>query len=60
MRAGALDDYLVGPDAVHFHVRSAEGDLRAAGKLTGILDYAEGDEVAARDIELVAVPKPAA
>ena len=60
MRAEVPSMTLVGPDAVHAHVRSAEGDLRAAGKLTGILDYAEGDEVAARDIELVAVPKPTA
>jgi valyl-tRNA synthetase len=41
-------------------VRSAEGDLRAAGKLTGILEFADGEEVAARDIELVAVAKPTA
>nr|MBP6526157.1 class I tRNA ligase family protein [Dermatophilaceae bacterium] len=60
MRAEVPSMTLVGPDAVLAHVRSAEGDLRAAGKLTGILDYAEGDEVAARDIELVAVPKPTA
>ena len=37
---------LVGPDAALAHVRSAEADLRAAGRLTGSLDYAEGDEVA--------------
>jgi valyl-tRNA synthetase len=60
MRAEVPSMTLVGPDAVHAHVRSAEGDLRAAGKLTGILEYAAGDEVAARDIELVAVPKPTA
>ena len=39
---------------------SAEADLRAAGKLTGSLDYAEADEVGARDVELVPVAKPTA
>jgi valyl-tRNA synthetase len=60
MRAEVPSMTLVGPDAVLAHVRSAEADLRAAGKLTGPLDYAQGDEVGARDIELVAVAKPTA
>ena len=32
---------LVGPDAALAHVRAAEADLRAAGRLTGILDFAD-------------------
>jgi len=39
-------------------VRAAEADLRAAGKLTGILNFAAADEVGARDVELVPVAKP--
>ena len=58
MRAEVPSLTLVGPRASLDHVRAAEADLRAAGKLTGILDLAEGDEVAARDIELVPVAKP--
>ena len=60
MRAEVPSMTLVGPDAALAHVRSAEADLRAAGRLTGSLDYAEGDEVGARDIELVPVAKPTA
>jgi valyl-tRNA synthetase len=60
MRAEVPSMTLVGPDAVHGHVRAAESDLRAAGRLTGSLDYADGDEVGARDVELVPVAKPAA
>ncbi|CCH68942.1 Valyl-tRNA synthetase (fragment) [Phycicoccus elongatus Lp2] len=53
MRAEVPSMTLVGPDAALAHVRAAETDLRAAGKLTGSLDFAAGDEVAARDVELV-------
>jgi valyl-tRNA synthetase len=60
MRAEVPSMTLVGPRASLDHVRAAEADLRAAGKLTGILDLADGDEVAARDIELVPVAKPTA
>jgi valyl-tRNA synthetase len=60
MRAEVPTMTLVGPEAALAHVRSAEADLRAAGKLTGSLDYALGDEVSARDVELVAVAKPTA
>ena len=60
MRAEVPSMTLVGPDAALAHVRSAEADLRAAGKLTGILDLEVGDEVAARDVELVPVAKPTA
>ena len=50
-----------GPDEdAAAHVRAAEGDLRAAGRLTGSLDFAAGDEVGARDVELVPVAKPTA
>jgi len=60
MRAEVPSITLLGPDAALAHVRSAEADLRAAGKLTGILDYEVADEVAARDVELVPVAKPTA
>jgi valyl-tRNA synthetase len=58
MRAEVPSMTLVGPDAALAHVRAAEGDLRAAGRLTGILELVTGDEVAARDVELVPVAKP--
>ena len=60
MRAEVPTMTLVGPEAALEHVRSAEADLRAAGKLTGTLEYATGDEVSARDVELVPVAKPTA
>ncbi len=59
MRAEVPTVTLVGPSAVLGHVRTGEADLRAAGRLTGTLDLAEGEEVAARDVELVPVAKPA-
>ena len=58
MRAEVPSMTLVGPDAALAHVRAAEGDLRAAGRLTGILELVTGDEIAARDVELVPVAKP--
>jgi valyl-tRNA synthetase len=58
MRAEVPTVTLVGPSAVLGHVRTGEADLRAAGRLTGTLDLAEGEEVAARDVELVPVAKP--
>ncbi|HMM93849.1 valine--tRNA ligase [Phycicoccus sp.] len=60
MRAEVPTATIVGPADVLEHVRSGEGDLRAAGRLTGTLDYAEGEEVATRDLELVPVAKPTA
>ncbi len=60
MRAEVPSMTLVGPDGVLSHVRVAESDLRAAGRLTGSLDYASGEELAARDVELVPVAKPVA
>ncbi len=60
MRAEVPSMTLVGPDMVLAHVRVAEPDLRAAGRLTGALDYARGEELGARDVELVPVAKPVA
>ena len=60
MRAEVPSMTLVGPDGVLAHVRVAEPDLRAAGRLTGALDYALGEELGARDVELVPVAKPVA
>ena len=60
MRAEVPSMTLVGPDGVLAHVRVAEPDLRAAGRLTGALDYALGEELRARDVELVPVAKPVA
>ena len=59
MRAEVPTVTLVGPSDVLGHVRTGEADLRAAGRLTGTLDLAEGEEVAARDVELVPVARPA-
>ena len=59
MRAEVPAMTLVGPDAALAHVREAESDLRAAGRLTGSLDYQPGDELGARDVELVPVARPA-
>jgi valyl-tRNA synthetase len=59
MRAEVPTVTLVGPSTVLGHVRTGEADLRAAGRLTGTLDLAEGEEVAARDVELVPAAKPA-
>ena len=60
MRAEVPSMTLLGPDESLTLVRTAEADLRAAGKLTGILDYVTAPEIGARDIELVAVAKPTA
>jgi valyl-tRNA synthetase len=60
MRAEVPSMTLVGSDEVLAHVRVAEPDLRAAGRLTGALDYALGEELGARDVELVPVAKPVA
>ncbi len=59
MRAEVPSATLVGPADVLARVRVGEDDLRAAGRLTGTLELAEGDEVSARDVELVPVAKPA-
>jgi valyl-tRNA synthetase len=48
---------LTGPESALARVRSAEEDLRAAGRITGTLDYAPSTEgpavIGARDVELV-------
>jgi valyl-tRNA synthetase len=48
---------LTGPESALTRVRSAEEDLRAAGRITGTLDYAPSTEgpavIGARDVELV-------
>jgi valyl-tRNA synthetase len=58
MRAEVPSMTLVGPADVLGHLRTGEADLRAAGRLTGSLDLSEGEEVTARDVELVPVAKP--
>jgi valyl-tRNA synthetase len=47
---------LVAPDAALEHVRAAESDLRASGRISE-LSYAVGDHVEVRDAELVPVEK---
>jgi valyl-tRNA synthetase len=58
MRAEVTRLTLVGPADALAQVRAAEGDLRAAGRVTGTLDYAEGETVGAADVELLPVAKP--
>ena len=58
MRAEVPTMTLLAPAAAQDHVRLAEADLRAAGRLTGTLDYADGEDITARDVELVPVAKP--
>ncbi|WP_404353016.1 valine--tRNA ligase [Phycicoccus jejuensis] len=58
MRAEVPTATIVAPAALLEHLRAGEADLRAAGRLTGSLEWAEGEEVATRDLELVPVPKP--
>jgi valyl-tRNA synthetase len=60
MRAEVPSMTLVGPDLSLDRVRAAEADLRAAGRLTGSLAYAAGEELWARDVELVPVARPGA
>ncbi|GAB3114709.1 valine--tRNA ligase [Janibacter alkaliphilus] len=59
MRSEITAVTLVAPSATAERVRLAEADLRAAGRLTGSLDHAVGDEVALRDVELIPFVKPA-
>ena len=49
---------LVAPAASVAHVRAAEADLRASGRISE-LAYAEGDVVEVRDAELVPVEEGA-
>ena len=57
MRAEVTQLTLEAPEATHDLIRAAEGDLRAAGRITGDLEYALGEDVAARDAELIPVEK---
>ena len=56
MRATVTAMTLAAPTAAQDLVRAAEADLRAAGKVTGSLDYADADEIQVRDVELVPPP----
>ena len=60
MRAEVARVTVVGPMRALDDVRAAEADLRAAGRITGPVAYAEGDSVGAHDIELIPVAKPGA
>ncbi|WP_404392861.1 valine--tRNA ligase [Humibacillus xanthopallidus] len=56
MRAEVRTMTLVAPEAALGHVREAESDLRASGRITD-LAYAVGDLIEVRDAELVPVEK---
>ncbi len=56
MRAEVRSMVLEGPSGALDHVRAAEADLRAAGRVTG-LDYAEADTLGVRDVDLIPVEK---
>lgn len=56
MRAEVTSLTLAAPADAQELVRASEGDLRAAGKLTGSLDYADGDSLEVRDAQLVPPP----
>ncbi len=58
MRAEVARVTVTGPTRALDDVRAAEGDLRAAGRITGEVTYAEGGSVGAHDIELIPVAKP--
>ncbi|KNX39224.1 valine--tRNA ligase [Luteipulveratus halotolerans] len=58
MRAEVTAMTLTGPATTLEHVRGAEGDLRAAGKVSG-MTYADGDELVIADVELVPPPPKA-
>jgi valyl-tRNA synthetase len=60
MRAEVAAITLAGPDAWAQRVQRAEADLRAAGRVTGAVGYAEAETPEARDAELIPVEKPKA
>ena len=60
MRAEVARVELAGPAAWAERVRAAEADLRAAGRITGTLDYAEAETLEVRGAELIPVAKPKA
>ena len=53
MRTEVAKIVIGGSDAVIAQVRAGEGDLRAAGRISGDLMYAAGDDLAVSDVELV-------
>lgn len=55
MRAEVTSMTLVGPAADLDYVKSAEVDLRAAGKVSG-MTYADGEAIEVRDAQLVPPP----
>lgn len=55
MRAEVTSMTLAGPVADLDHVKSAEADLRAAGKVSG-MTYADGEAIEVRDAQLVPPP----
>ena len=60
MRAEVASIVLAGPSEWADRVRLAEADLRAAGRITGTIDYAEAETPEVRDAELIPVEKPKA
>lgn len=60
MRAEVASIVLAGPGEWTERVRLAESDLRAAGRITGSVDYAEAETPDVRDAELIPVEKPKA
>jgi valyl-tRNA synthetase len=60
MRAEVAAIVLAGPAAWVDRVRLAEADLRAAGRITGTVDYALAETPEVRDAELIPVEKPKA
>jgi valyl-tRNA synthetase len=60
MRAEVSSIVLAGPGEWCERVRAAETDLRAAGRVTGTLDYAEAETPEVRDAVLIPVEKPKA
>jgi len=60
MRAEVASITLAGPAEWADRVRVAEADLRAAGRMTGSVDYAEAEIPEARAAELIPVEKPKA
>ncbi|SDP15335.1 valyl-tRNA synthetase [Pedococcus dokdonensis] len=60
MRAEVASIVLAGPAEWGDRVRMAETDLRAAGRITGTVDYAEAETPDVRDAVLIPVEKPKA
>jgi valyl-tRNA synthetase len=60
MRSEVSRIELAGPEGWTQRVRAAEADLRAAGRITGALAYAEAEIPEVRGAELIPVAKPKA